>query len=97
MIAGLFFILGFVTWLNGSLMPYLELVLQLTPFQASFILFSFYIAVTVFSLSSSWIIRKVGYKNAMAIALAVMACASTSSLSTFRVSSPNSPTVCNGG
>lgn len=75
MIAGLFFILGFVTWLNGSLMPYLELVLQLTPFQASFILFSFYIAVTVFSLPSSWIIRKVGYKNAMAIALAVMACA----------------------
>ena len=75
MIAGLFFILGFVTWLNGSLMPYLELVLALTPFQASFILFSFYIAVTVFSLPSSWIIRKVGYKNAMAIALAVMACA----------------------
>lgn len=75
MVAGLFFILGFVTWLNGSLMPYLELVLQLSPFQASFILFSFYIAVTVFSLPSSWIIRKVGYKNAMAIALAVMASA----------------------
>ena len=31
MIAGLFFIFGFVTWLNGSLMPYLELVLKLTP------------------------------------------------------------------
>ncbi len=75
MVAGLFFILGFITWLNGSLMPYLELVLTLTPFQASFILFSFYIAVTVFSLPSSWIIRKVGYKNAMAIALTVMACA----------------------
>ncbi len=75
MIAGLFFILGFVTWLNGSLMPYLEIVLQLSPFQASFILFSFYIAVTVFSLPSSWIISKVGYKNAMAIALSVMACA----------------------
>lgn len=75
MIAGLFFIFGFVTWLNGSLMPYLELVLNLTPFQASFILFSFYIAVTVFALPSSWIIRKVGYKNAMAIGLAVMASA----------------------
>ena len=75
MIAGLFFIFGFVTWLNGSLMPYLEVVLSLTPFQASFILFSFYIAVTVFSLPSSWIIRKVGYKNGMAIGLGVMACA----------------------
>lgn len=73
MIAGLFFIFGFVTWLNGSLMPYLELVLNLTPFQGSFILFSFYIAVTVFSLPSSWVIRKVGYKNGMAIGLGVMA------------------------
>jgi FHS family L-fucose permease-like MFS transporter len=73
MIAGLFFIFGFVTWLNGSLMPYLEVVLALTPFQASFILFSFYIAVTVFSLPSSWVIRKVGYKNGMAIGLGVMA------------------------
>jgi MFS transporter, FHS family, L-fucose permease len=75
MVAGLFFIFGFVTWLNGSLMPYLELVLKLTPFQASFILFSFYIAVTVFALPSSWVIRKVGYKNGMAIGLAVMASA----------------------
>jgi FHS family L-fucose permease-like MFS transporter len=75
MIAGLFFIFGFVTWLNGSLMPYLEVVLALTPFQASFILFSFYIAVTVFSLPSSWVIRKVGYKNGMAIGLGVMASA----------------------
>ncbi|MEN0036946.1 MAG: sugar MFS transporter [Cellvibrio sp.] len=75
MIAGMFFIFGFVTWLNGSLMPYLEVVLALTPFQASFILFSFYIAVTVFSLPSSWIIRKVGYRNGMAIGLAAMAAA----------------------
>lgn len=75
MIAGMFFIFGFVTWLNGSLMPYLEVVLNLTPFQASFILFSFYIAVTVFSLPSSWVIRKVGYKNGMAIGLGVMASA----------------------
>jgi FHS family L-fucose permease-like MFS transporter len=75
MIAGMFFIFGFVTWLNGSLMPYLEVVLALTPFQASFILFSFYIAVTVFSLPSSWIIRKVGYKNGMAIGLGTMAAA----------------------
>lgn len=75
MIAGLFFIFGFVTWLNGSLMPYLELVLNLTAFQASFILFSFYIAVTVFALPSSWVIRKVGYKNGMALGLGVMAMA----------------------
>lgn len=75
MIAGMFFIFGFVTWLNGSLMPYLEVVLQLSAFQASFILFSFYIAVTVFALPSSWVIGKVGYKNGMAIGMGTMATA----------------------
>ncbi|GEK08892.1 glucose/galactose MFS transporter [Pseudoalteromonas peptidolytica] len=74
-VAAMFFILGFVTWLNGSLMPYLEQVLKLTPFQSSFILFSFYIAVTFTAVPSALVIRKVGYKNGMAIAIAMMMCA----------------------
>jgi len=71
-VAGLFFILGFATWLNGSLMPYLKLILQLTPFQASLILFSFYIAVTFTALPSASIIRRIGYKNGMALGMAIM-------------------------
>lgn len=71
-VAGLFFILGFATWLNGSLMPYLKQILQLTPLQASLILFSFYIAVTFTALPSAWIIRKVGYKNGMALGMGIM-------------------------
>ncbi|TLU61701.1 sugar MFS transporter [Thalassotalea litorea] len=71
-VAGLFFILGFATWLNGSLMPYLKQILQLTPFQASLILFSFYIAVTFTALPSAWLIRKVGYKTGMALGMAGM-------------------------
>nr|WP_049763055.1 sugar MFS transporter [Shewanella denitrificans] len=71
-VAMLFFILGFATWLNGSLMPYLKQILQLSPFQASLILFSFYIAVTFTALPSAWVIRKVGYKNGMALGMGVM-------------------------
>ncbi|WP_159818237.1 N-acetylglucosamine MFS transporter NagP [Colwellia sp. 20A7] len=71
-VAGLFFILGFATWLNGSLMPYLKQILQLSPFQASLILFSFYIAVTFTALPSAAIIRKVGYKNGMALGMVTM-------------------------
>lgn len=71
-VAGLFFILGFATWLNGSLMPYLKQILQLSPFQASLILFSFYIAVTFTALPSAAIIRRVGYKNGMALGMATM-------------------------
>jgi len=71
-VAGLFFILGFATWLNGSLMPYLKQILQLTPFQASLILFSFYIAVTFTALPSAWVIRRIGYKNGMALGMGIM-------------------------
>jgi glucose/galactose transporter len=71
-VAGLFFILGFATWLNGSLMPYLKQILQLSPFQASLILFSFYIAVTFTALPSAAIIRKVGYKNGMVLGMVTM-------------------------
>ncbi|MDO6617559.1 N-acetylglucosamine MFS transporter NagP [Shewanella sp. 6_MG-2023] len=71
-VAILFFVLGFATWLNGSLMPYLKQILQLSPFQASLILFSFYIAVTFTALPSAWVIRKVGYKNGMALGMGVM-------------------------
>ncbi len=71
-VAGLFFILGFATWINGALMPYLKQILQLTPFQASLILFSFYIAVTFSAIPSSLIIRKAGYKNGMVLGMAGM-------------------------
>ncbi|MEO3877232.1 MAG: N-acetylglucosamine MFS transporter NagP [Pseudomonadota bacterium] len=71
-VAILFFVLGFATWLNGSLMPYLKQMLQLTPLQASLVLFSFYIAVTFTALPSAWLIRKVGYKNGMALGMATM-------------------------
>lgn len=71
-VAVLFFILGFATWLNGSLMPYLSQILDLTPFQGSLILFSFYIAVTFTALPSAAVIRKVGYKNGMALGMGVM-------------------------
>lgn len=71
-VATLFFILGFATWLNGSLMPYLKQILDLTPVEASLILFSFYIAVTFTAIPSAAVIRRVGYKNGMALGMATM-------------------------
>ncbi|MFD1620563.1 N-acetylglucosamine MFS transporter NagP [Thalassotalea marina] len=71
-VATLFFILGFATWLNGSLMPYLKQILNLTPIEASLILFSFYIAVTFTAIPSAAVIRRVGYKNGMALGMATM-------------------------
>ena len=71
-VAAMFFILGFVTWLNGSLMPYLQQLFDLSPIQASLILFSFYIAVTFTAIPSAKFVKKVGYKNGMAISIGMM-------------------------
>ena len=69
----MFFILGCITWLNGAVTPFLQQMLELSPIQASFIISSFYIAVTIAGIPAAWLIRKVGYKNGMSIGCAVMA------------------------
>ena len=70
----LFFIFGFVTWLNGSLIPFLQVICELNEFQALFVTFAFYIAYTFMALPMSYVLRKTGYKNGMALGLAIMAC-----------------------
>jgi len=72
-IGALFFIFGFVTWLNGILIPYLQIACELTNFQALFVAFAFYISYTVMALPSSWVLKKTGFKNGMMVGLLVMA------------------------
>ena len=68
----LFFIFGFVTWLNGSLIPFLKVICDLNEFQALFVTFAFYIAYTVMALPMAYVLDRTGYKNGMAIGLGVM-------------------------
>ena len=68
----LFFIFGFVTWLNGSLIPFLKVICNLTEFQALFVTFAFYIAYTVMALPMAYVLERTGYKNGMALGLGVM-------------------------
>lgn len=72
-IGSLFFIFGFVTWLNGILIPYLQIACELTNFQALFVTFVFYISYTIMALPSAWVLRKSGFKNGMMIGLWIMA------------------------
>ncbi|MGJ8681411.1 glucose/galactose MFS transporter [Paraglaciecola sp.] len=69
----LFFIFGFVTWLNGALIPFLQIVCQLTESQALLVAFSFYIAYVVMALPMSWVLDKTGYKKAMSLGLGMIA------------------------
>jgi len=69
----LFFIFGFVTWLNATLIPYLKTACELTSFEAYLVTFSFYISYFVMALPSAKVLEKVGFKNGMSLGLLVMA------------------------
>jgi glucose/galactose transporter len=68
-----FFIFGFVTWLNGILIPFLRTACELNDFEAYFVTFAFYISYFVMALPSSAVLKKTGFKNGMSVGLWVMA------------------------
>jgi MFS transporter, FHS family, L-fucose permease len=72
-IAALFFIFGFVTWLNGILIPYLKIACELTTLQALLVTSAFYLSYLVMAIPSSWILKKSGFKNGMMVGLMIMA------------------------
>ncbi len=72
-IASLFFIFGFVTWVNGTLIPSLKIACELNEFQSYLVAFAFYIAYFIMALPSSWVIDKIGYKRGMSLGLFIMA------------------------
>lgn len=69
----LFFIFGFVTWANGTLIPFLKLALDLeTDLQAFFVTFASYIAYFFLALPSSWILQKIGFKNGLILGMVIL-------------------------
>lgn len=72
-IGSLFFIFGFITWLNSVLIPFLRQACQLTDFQAYFVTFAFYVSYFVMAIPSSAILKKIGFAKGMSVGLAVMA------------------------
>jgi glucose/galactose transporter len=70
----LFFIFGFVTWLNGSLIQFLKLVCQLeSDVQAFLVTTAFYMAYFFLAIPSSIILKHTGFKKGMSLGLLVMA------------------------
>lgn len=70
----LFFIFGFVTWVNGTLIPYLKIACELnTEFQSFLVVTAFFIAYTVMAIPASLVLEKTGYKRGMSVGLFIMA------------------------
>ena len=71
-IVALFFIFGFVTWANGTLIPFFKLSFGLSNTQAFFVTFASYIAYFFLALPSSWILKKIGFKNGIIFGLLIL-------------------------
>jgi MFS transporter, FHS family, L-fucose permease len=72
-IASLFFIFGFVTWINGALIPFMKSICELTAAEAFLVASASYISFVVMAIPASMLLKKIGYKNGMSIGLLLMA------------------------
>ena len=69
----LFFIFGFVTWLNGPLITFVKLAFTLDDVNAFLVPMAFYLSYFFLALPAAGILRRTGMKNGMALGLLVMA------------------------
>tara|TARA_R110002096_G_scaffold172680_1_gene346514 strand:+ start:28006 stop:29325 length:1320 start_codon:yes stop_codon:yes gene_type:complete len=71
-IAGLFFIFGFVTWINGALIPFMKTINELTDAQSYLVASASYISFVLMALPASYILNKIGYRKGMSLGLIIM-------------------------
>ncbi|HEX5552078.1 MAG TPA: sugar MFS transporter [Chitinophagaceae bacterium] len=69
----LFFIFGFISWINSLLIPYFKIVCELNTAESMLVAFAFYVSYFLMAIPSSFILQKTGFKNGMMLGLWVMA------------------------
>jgi MFS transporter, FHS family, L-fucose permease len=69
----LFFIFGFISWINAILIPYFKIACELTNFQSYLVVFAFYISYFIMSVPSAYLLKKAGFKKGMMIGFCTMA------------------------
>jgi FHS family L-fucose permease-like MFS transporter len=69
----LFFIFGFVSWVNSILIPYFKIACELNNLQAYLVTFAFYISYFIMSVPSSYLLKRFGFKRGMMIGFWLMA------------------------
>ena len=69
----LFFVFGFVTWVNSVLIAFFKDAFNLNNFQSLLVTSAFFISYFVMAIPSSWVLSKTGFKNGMSFGLLTMA------------------------
>jgi FHS family L-fucose permease-like MFS transporter len=72
-IGALFFLFGFITWINAILIPYFKVCCQLSNFEAYLVAFAFYISYLLLSVPSGYLLKKTGFKKGIVYGLCMMA------------------------
>ncbi|CAN7588355.1 sugar MFS transporter [Phenylobacterium sp. LjRoot219] len=73
LLASLFFMWGFISVINNTLLPHLRSVFDLNYTQTTLIESVWFIAYFVASMPSAWLIERIGYKKALVVGLSIMA------------------------
>jgi len=73
LLATLFFMWGFITVINGTLLPHLRSVFELSYFQAALIESVWFIAYFFASIPSAKLIERIGYQKSLVVGLLIMA------------------------
>lgn len=73
LLATLFFMWGFITVINGTLLPHLRSVFELSYFQAALIESVWFIAYFFASIPAAMLIERIGYQKSLVTGLLIMA------------------------
>lgn len=69
----LFFMFGFVSWINAILIPFFKIACELDHFESYFVTFAFYISYLIFSVPSSYLLKRTGFKKGIMIGFWIIA------------------------
>lgn len=72
-VGGLFFIMGFISWMNAILIPYFRVACELSNFASYLVAFAFYISYFVMSVPAGFLLRKLGFRKGMMYGFFIMA------------------------
>src|SRR5688500_8806043 len=72
-IGGLFFVIGFFTWINGPLIAFVQLAFDVNEIAAFLVLMVFYLSYFFLALPASWLLKRTGMKKGLALSLMAMA------------------------
>ncbi|HTY51460.1 MAG TPA: sugar MFS transporter [Steroidobacteraceae bacterium] len=87
LLASLFFIWGFITVINNTLLPHLRSVFELNYVQTTLIESVWFIAYFVASMPSAWLIERIGYRSALVAGLLIMAVGALAMIPASRIPS----------